>query len=35
MVFMGGHHGRSHCCKKNIAALLKFAKEDLDVPQRF
>ena len=36
MVFMGGHHGRSHCCpKKHIAAHLKFTKEHLDVPQRF
>ena len=33
---MGGHHGRSHCCpQKNIAARLKFAKEHLDVPQRY
>jgi hypothetical protein len=34
MVFMGEHHGRSHCCpKKPIAARLKFTKEHLDVPQ--
>jgi hypothetical protein len=33
MVFMGGHHGRSHCCpKKRNSASLKFAKEHLDVP---
>ena len=32
---MGGHHGRSHCCPKKIAAHLKFAKEHLDVPQRY
>jgi hypothetical protein len=36
MVFMGGHHGRSHCCPKNpIVARLKFAKEFLDVPQHY
>jgi hypothetical protein len=34
MVFMGGHHGRSHCCpKKNNATCLMFAKEHLDVPK--
>lgn len=36
MVFMGGQHGRSHCCpKKNIAARLKFVKVHLNVPQRY
>jgi hypothetical protein len=36
MLFMGGHHGRTHCCpKKHIAARLKFVKEHLDVPQRY
>ena len=32
---MGEHHGRSHCCPKNIAVRLKFAKEHLDAPQRY
>jgi hypothetical protein len=32
---MGGNHGRSHSClKKIIAARLKSAKENLDVPLR-
>ena len=36
MVFMGEYRGRSHCCPpKNIVARLKFAKEHLDVLQRY
>ena len=36
MVFMGGHHERKPLLsKKNIAACLKFAKEHLDVRQRY
>ena len=36
MMFMGGHHRRNPLLsKKNIAAHLKFAKEQLDVPQRY
>ena len=36
MVFMGGHHERKPLLsKKTIAARLKFAKVQLDVPQRY
>ena len=32
---MGGHHGGATAVQKNIAALPKFAKEHLDIPQRY